>query len=253
MININDITFGYRRTKIFKNLSFKFNSEDKGKFIAIIGPNGCGKTTLLNILTGELKPQIGSVLYNGKSISSYSIKGISKIFAVVRQKTNIEFPFKCFDIVMMGRNPYRDRMSEYSNKDIDIVLEAMKKTDTYKLLNFLITEVSGGEYQRIMIARALAQSPEILFLDEAFSAMDIKYKVKILKLLKEIAKEKGMTIFSIMHDLNLAYKFSDKVCIISKGNIVKYGNTKDVLQKDIVKDIFKVDVELIEERGFFII
>ncbi|RKD21475.1 iron complex transport system ATP-binding protein [Caminicella sporogenes DSM 14501] len=252
MFDIQNITFGYGKFNIFENLSFKIDREDKGKFISIIGPNGCGKTTLLNILTGELKPKKGKIFYRQRDLSSYTIKELSKKIAVVRQRTNISFPFTCFDIVMMGRNPYRERLNEPTDEDIDIVVSFMKKTDTYKFMNSLVTEISGGEYQRVMLARALSQSPEILLLDEAFSAMDIAYKVKSLKLLKQVIREKNITVLSIMHDLNLVYKFSDKVCVISNGKVVRYGDSKKVLDQDLIKKVFAVDVELIEGKGFLI-
>lgn len=252
MLSVKNITFGYDKKNIFQGLSFQFPTEDRGKFISIIGPNGCGKTTLLNLLTGEFSPVKGEILYDDKNIKDFSVKELAKFFAVTRQRSNISFPFSCLDIVLMGRNPYKEKLSKSSDEDLEIVSDVMKKTDTYKFIPSLITEISGGEYQRVMLARALSQTPEILFLDEAFSAMDIAYKVKLLKLLKEIIKEKKITVISIMHDLNLAFKFSDKVCVMSQGNILSYGIPQDVLNEELIKSVFDIDVEMVKNKGFLI-
>lgn len=250
MIEVKDLSFNYKNKSIIKNLNF--NITDKGKFITIIGPNGCGKTTLMNLMTGNLKPNSGDIFYNNKKISSYSIRELSKYIALVKQKQNINFPYTCLDIVTMGRNPYKERLSDISKKDLEIVLDAMKKTETIQFADKLITKLSGGEFQRVMLAKALSQTPQVLFLDEAFSAMDIAYKVNNIKLLKKIIEEKGITVISIMHDINLAYRFSDKMCVIKDGNIIRYGNPTNIIDSDFINETFNIKVNLIEGKGFLI-
>ncbi|WFD09887.1 ABC transporter ATP-binding protein [Tepidibacter hydrothermalis] len=249
MIKVEGVSFKYNEKSILNNISLDI---DKGKFLSIIGPNGSGKTTLLNLLTGYLSNHKGIIQYKGKNISDYRVEELSQNFAIINQKGDIKFPFTCLEIVMMGRKPFLKRINKLSQIDKKIVYKAMETTDTLKFANSLVTKISGGEFQRVMIAKALTQDPKVLFLDEAFSAMDISQKIKCLKLIKRLVETKNLTVISVIHDLNLAYMFSDEVCVLKEGKVVAKGQTKDVMTTDFIAHVFDIEVDQIEDKGFLI-
>ncbi|CAH2212030.1 ABC transporter ATP-binding protein [Tepidibacter aestuarii] len=249
MIKVEAVSFKYNEKMILDSISLDV---DKGKFLSIIGPNGSGKTTLLNLLTGYLKADKGSIEYMGKNISNYSVEELSQNFAVINQKGDIKFPFTCLEIVMMGRKPFLKRINKLSQIDKKIVYKAMESTDTLKFANSIITQISGGEFQRVMIAKALTQEPKVLFLDEAFSAMDISQKIKCLKIIKKLVDTKNVTVISVIHDLNLAYMFSDEVCVLKDGKVVANGKTNDVMTTDFIGEVFDIQVDQVEDKGFLI-
>lgn len=150
----------------------------------------------------------------------------------------------------MGRKPHVGRFGKYNDTDFEIVNEVMELTDTRKFIDKPITEISGGEYQRVMLARALAQEPEVLFLDEAFSAMDLSYKLHFLKLIKNQVEKKKLTVVAVMHDLNLAYRFSDSICVLKEGLLKGIGHPKQILTENIINDVFGVKSEYIPDKGF---
>ncbi|SHJ62732.1 ABC transporter ATP-binding protein [Paramaledivibacter caminithermalis] len=249
MFIIENLDFSYGSKKILNDINLKIK---KGIFMSIIGPNGSGKTTLINLINGMNTNYSGNIRYLDKDLFEYSIEEKAKNFSIISQRSAIDFPFTCMEIVMMGRNPYKNRLNSLSEKDLGIVIDVMKKTDTFKFANSLITEVSGGELQRIILARALAQNPRVLFLDEAFSAMDISYKINAIRLIKKLVKEEGLTVVSVMHDINVAYKFSDEVCALKQGKVQGFGNPKEIITESFVYDVFDVEVEKINDKGFFV-
>ncbi|SHK40488.1 ABC transporter ATP-binding protein [Tepidibacter formicigenes] len=249
MFKVRNVSFSYKDKVILDDINF---SIEKGKFLSIIGPNGSGKTTLLNLLTGYLEKKSGSIEFLDKEIRNYSVEELSKNFAIISQNEDIKFPFTCLEIVMMGRNPFRERMKKLSEKDLDIVYKAMKITDTLKFSDSLITQISGGEFQRVILARALTQKPNILFLDEAFSAMDISQRIKALKIIKNLVIKEELTVVSIIHDLNLAYMFSDEVCVLKEGKLVALGSPNNIMTTEFINEVFDINVDRIENKGFLI-
>ncbi len=249
MFKINDLWFRYDSKYILKSINLTIK---KGSFISIIGPNGSGKTTLMNLLTGNLKKDTGEIFFLDKLLHAYSIETLAQVITVIYQKANIQFPFTCLEIVMMGRNPFKQRMKPLSEKDMEIVYEAMEVTDTLKFTDSLITEISGGEMQRVILARALAQEPQVLFLDEAFSAMDIAYRLRSLKLISQLVKEKNVTVISIMHDLNMAYAFSDEVIVLKEGKIRGTDCPQNLMTASFIKEIFDIDVYHVKGKGLIV-
>lgn len=249
MFEIENLNFSYGEKKILHDVSFELK---EGSFISIIGPNGSGKTTLINLINGINIAYVGNIKYLNKNLLEYSVEEKAKNFSIISQKSGIDFPFTCMEIVMMGRNPYKNRLNSLSEKDLKIVVDVMKKTDTFKFANSLITEISGGELQRIILARALAQNPGVLFLDEAFSAMDISYKVNAIKLIKRLVKEEGLTVVSVMHDINIAYNFSDEVCVLKEGKLQGFGKPQDFITESFIYNVFDIEVEKIGNKGFFV-
>lgn len=250
MYEIKQLNCFYDKKKVLYDIAF---SVKPGEFLTILGPNGSGKTTLLKVMTGFLQPTSGTVKLEGRSLNELSPGELARKIAFVSQDVRIKFPFTCLEVVMMGRNPFQGRSKKMDKEDLAIVHEAMETTETLKFADSLITEISMGEKQRVILARALAQTPEILFLDEAFSAMDVCYSIKSLNLLKKLVKEKNMTIVSVMHDLNMADTYSDTVLALNSGKIMKWGTAENVMVPSFIHSLFKIKVKKIGERGLAVL
>ena len=236
-INLHNIAFAYDNDMIIKNISCSFVS---GNFYSLIGPNGCGKTTLLDLISGFINPYSGHIDIDETPVSSLSKKEISKIIALVSQDYVINFPFSVKEVVMMGRHPYIPRFSHPSANDMERVDIMMEVTGILHLQDRKINELSGGERQRCVFARALCQDTQILLLDEAFSNMDINHTLQMLRLVKRSVKKNNKIVISVFHDLNLASSFSDDLMMLKEGEIQAFGNSQDVLTQQTIKDVFDV-------------
>lgn len=250
MFTVKKLNFSYGNKRVIKDISF---SIDHGQFITIIGTNGAGKTTLLNLLIHFLIPDNGEIYFFGRALYEYSFNELSKIIAYVPQEINIRTPFTCIDIVSMGRKPFKDRFERLNNEDLDIIYKSMEETDILKLSDSLINEISCGERQRVLFAKALSQNPKVFFLDEAFSAMDINYRIRCLNLLKKMIVKDGISVISIMHDLNMTDIYSDTILALDKGKVVKYGKKEDVLAIDFVNSLFKVRIKKVGRQGLIVL
>jgi len=218
-----------------------------GMFCGIIGPNGCGKTTLLDLLAKHRRPTAGRIAYGGRDLGTYSTKELSKEIALVPQNFYINFPFSVNEVVMMGRYPHIPRFSAPSPEDVDIVQEIMEKTEVSEFTGRFITELSGGERQRVVFARALAQDTHVLILDEATSNLDINHSISLLNICEKRMKEQGRTIISVMQDINLAAVYCDYLVFMSGGRIAIHGATKDVLNSDTIRKVFNIDSKVYAE------
>ncbi len=235
LININFISCAYGKDVILKNIVFDIF---EGEFLGIIGPNGSGKSTLLRALTRILKPFKGSIFYRDRNLYTIPQKEVAKDFAFVSQDTVFNFSFSVQDIVLMGRIPYLKRMRQETKHDFDLATESLKLTDTLSLAHRAINELSAGERQMVIIAKALAQEPAVLFLDEPTSHLDIGHQVQILSLLKEL-KAKGLTIVIIFHDLNLASEYCDRILMLNKGEVYKIGTPEEILTYQTIEEVYK--------------
>lgn len=240
-IEINDIEFGYRESLVLKGISFNIK---KGEFVSIIGPNGSGKSTLLKTLNNLYVPRNGRILIDGEEIDTYKKKDLAKKIAMVPQDTAIDYDFTVEDIVMMGRNPYKGRFQKDTDEDYKIVYEALEMTNTLYLKDRIITEISGGERQRVVIAKALAQKPSIILLDEPTSHLDINHQMDILNLLKRLNEEKGTTIILVIHDINLASRYSDKMILINHGKIQGIGTPEEVITINNMESTYNMKVAI---------
>lgn len=240
MIDVQNLNTGYAEHKVLHDVCFRI---DKYQFMGIIGANGSGKTTLLKSISGYLRPSSGSIRLFGKDIQKYTIKERAKLIGYVPQDIPIDFQFRCYDIVMMGRFPYLRRFHSKSNTDRDIVEDCMKLTDTWNFKDKMISQLSGGERQRVFIARALAQNPRILLLDEPISHLDIKYQVEILSLLRMLAA-KGILIIAILHDINQTSQFCDEIMILKAGRILAKGTPQKVITTQNIHSAFSIDIEV---------
>jgi len=239
MLDITSLSFNYGTVKVLDDITF---SADKGECIGIIGPNGSGKSTLLKTLSKILKPTSGRVVICGKELERYTPKELARHMAVVPQDTNMDFDFTCLEVVLMGRNPHMGRFELEGRKDMDIALESMMLTNTWHLRERPFSELSGGERQRVIIARALAQEPSILFLDEPVSHLDINHQIEILDLVKRLKDERGLVVIVILHDLNLAARYCDRLILLSENRILATGSPEDVLIQENIRRAFGANV-----------
>jgi iron complex transport system ATP-binding protein len=238
MIAVAKLNVTLTQRDILKNISLNI---EKGKFYCIAGPNGSGKTTFLRTLFNVIPVDKGLIHIDTHDINSYSQKKLARIEAVVPQNTYPECEFSSFDVVMMGRSPYLSPLQNESAKDIRIVMESMEITNTWHLKDTPVRYLSGGEKQRVIIARALAQQTEILLLDEPVSNLDIHHQIEILNLLKKLNDEKGITVIAVLHDLNHVFAYSHKVILIHEGRLVDIGTPENVLTCENIKKVFAVD------------
>ncbi len=247
-ISSNTLHFKYNNTKIIDGITFKL---EEGKFYGIVGPNGAGKTTLLKLMSKILKPAKGEIFIGDKNIVELSYAEIAKVIAHIPQNSSFQ-PFSVFEYVMLGRIPYLKRLQKEGSKDREIVENALKFTDTLKFKDKSITEISGGEKQRVVIAKALAQEPKILFADEPTSQLDIKYQVETLKIFKQLTKQ-GMMVICTLHDLNLAAMFCDALMLMHNGKIFATGSPENVLTEENIKNVYGIDVEVKRAKFLYIV
>ena len=238
IINVKNLSFGYsRQNEILENLCFNV---EQGEFLAIAGPNGVGKTTILNLLCALLAPDAGSIEIDSVDIKSYSTKKLSQKIAVVRQESVPAFDFTVTEVVSMARTPYLTTFGFESNTDKNIVTDAMRTTDTQQFASRTLGELSGGERQRVFIARAIAQDTIILLLDEPTSFLDLKHQVGIYDLLKQAQLQKNKTIVIITHDINLAAQYADKILLLGTDKTYHIGEPKEVFNAEQIEKVFGV-------------
>lgn len=250
LLKIEDLSLGYPSKTIFHSLEWEVQ---KGEFWSILGPNGSGKTTLLKALGGWLKPLTGSVVFKGRNINEISQKEIAKSIGIVLSEEGIN-GFTVFENVLMGRYPWLSQFNNAQQKDYKIVEEVLQDVNLWEKRNQKIGELSQGERQRVWIARALAQEPEILILDEPTAHLDIKNQSNIFNLLEQIRLEKGLTIIAILHNMELAAAFSSNLVLIKAGEMIAKGKKQDVLTVNNLSQLYGVPVKSIlnesEERYF---
>ncbi|OHW62342.1 putative siderophore transport system ATP-binding protein YusV [Andreesenia angusta] len=242
-IEVRNLSWSYGEEKVLRGIDFQV---EVGKFYSVIGPNGSGKTTLFKLISSALELKGGSIYLNERDAKTYTKKELAKTVATVPQNTAVEFDFSVEDIVMMGRSPYLRRFQSESEVDLEIVECAMKMVDIVHLREKKINGISGGERQRAIIARAIAQSADIMLLDEPISHIDLRYQIELLDTVRKLNREKGVTVVAILHDLNLAAEYSDKLFLISKGEIVAKGSPEEVLTASNIEEVYGLKVNLVE-------
>lgn len=253
MIKVNGLSFGYGKKPLFNNLDCEMTFDSDNRVLAMIGPNGCGKSTLLKIVAGHLKAHEGDICINNQSIKEIPSKERPKVLGMIQQNAKFDFPFSCFDTVLMGRYAHKGEFEDYRPIDVEASISALKEVGMNHLLDQKVTEISGGEFQRVLIARTIAQGPKFILLDEAFSAMDIRHKQETIELLRTHAIEQNTYIVMVVHDINLAYKYADSVVMMKDGEIVHQGKTNEVINEETIYSIFDVRMKKIEDEGFLLI
>jgi iron complex transport system ATP-binding protein len=237
-IQAKDIPFSYSNRPLFDGLSV---SVGEGEFVGLVGPNGSGKTTFLNLLSRVLRPSRGSIMVDGSDIKSFSARALAQRLAVVPQEAPIIFPFTVSEVVLMGRAPHLQTILE-REEDFEIADEAMKMTGVKHLASRPVTNLSGGERQGVIIARALAQRPSILLLDEPTAFLDIKHQVDIYDILTGLNRERRMTILAVSHDLNLASHYCERVLVFKEGRLMFDGPPGRAITSDTVRDVYGANV-----------
>ena len=241
---LNHISFNYADRKVIDDISLALVP---GKFYGIIGPNGSGKTTMLDLLARHRLPDEGDIFYLGKALSSFSKKELSRKIALVPQNFYINFPFTVKEIVMMGRYPHIPRFAAPSSDDLNILQNIMQLTEINEFADRYITELSGGERQRVVFARALAQDTPVLILDEATSSLDINFSINLLNIAEQRVKQNGDTVVAVMQDINLAAGYCDYLVFMSHGRIAAHGETDSVLNPETLRSVFNVEARVYQE------
>ena len=217
-------TFGKRN--VLNQLSF---SIEKGEFFIIIGPNGSGKTTLLKLLAGIIKLQEGDLTILGLANRSYTPRALARAVAFVPQRLPVDLPFTVSQTVMLGRAPYQGALGIEREQDLEIARQAMGFTGLDHLSDHTLDQLSGGEQQRVFIARAICQEPDIMLLDEPTASLDLAHQVKVMDLMEQLKLEKGITVIMVSHDINLAAMYGDRVLLLKDGDIACIGLPTEVL------------------------
>jgi iron complex transport system ATP-binding protein len=250
-IEVKNLSFAHPVDKIDKgeNLLNKtinnFNIEFKhGQFYSLLGPNGSGKTTFLDLLTGFLKPDSGSILFDNQNINTFSKKELARKIALVSQDYYINFPYTVKEVVSMGRHPYIGRFSALDKEELNIVNAVADITDIKDLMERNITRLSGGERQRCVFARALCQKTPVLLLDEAFSNMDISHSFNLLKIIIKKIRETNLIVISVFHDINFAASWSDKMIFLKKGKVIASGSPENVMTQKIIKNVYNIEAKV---------
>lgn len=215
-----------------------------GEFLSIIGPNGSGKSTLLGLLGGLLSPARGQVRFGGREVSLLEPRERARRVAYVRQESPLVFPISVEDFVLLGRFPFADRLGFHSARDRETACWAMEVTSLDRLAARRLDEISGGERQRVVLARALAQEPELLLLDEPTANLDLNFQVEMLRLICRLAEEHGFVVIAVMHELNLASEFSEHVLLLKGGRLFRYGEPSEVLTRAALEEVYDVLVSV---------
>ena len=216
----------------------------RGSFTGLLGPNGCGKTTLLKLMAGVLRPSDGTVRLEGRSLADLPRRVAARHVAVVPQETHPAFDYTALEIVLMGRHPHLGPLQLEGPDDLAIAHEALDATGTAALAQRLFTSLSGGERQRVVIASALAQQPDVLLLDEPTASLDLGYQLEVASLLKHLGRERNVTMVMATHDLNLAASMCTDVALLRDGRLLAHGPTADVLTAATVRTLYDVEADV---------
>jgi iron complex transport system ATP-binding protein len=242
-IQTNNLGFGYNRQRVLDGVQL---SVERGEMVGILGPNGSGKTTLLKILAAVLTAE-GDIKLNGRDIRTYRRPELSKFLAAVPQESQVAFPYTVAEIVLMARASRHNCFAFEGAHDLEVARKNMELTETASLADRYLHELSGGEKQRVMIARALTQEPEILLMDEPAAFLDLKHQLHTLALMRRLNREQGLTIVAAFHDLNLAAAFFPRLVILRQGKIYRDGSPQQILTEETIHQVYGVRVKVRRE------
>jgi iron complex transport system ATP-binding protein len=241
MLRLEQVNFSYPNRSVLNDINLEI---PRRSFLALIGPNGSGKTTLLRIMSRVLQPQRGSVLLEGQPIARLSARALAKKMAVISSEQSFEFPFSVRDVAAMGRFPHLTRLERLTALDWEIVDKALEMTHTDGFENRAISQLSSGERQRVLLARAIAQQPSLLLLDEPNAHLDINHQITIFNLLRSLQQDLGMTIVVVLHDLGAAAAFCESVLLLHQGRIVKIGRPDEVITAELIRKTYGAEVHV---------
>ncbi|WP_250278824.1 ABC transporter ATP-binding protein [[Clostridium] colinum] len=240
MIKLENVSAYYGKKQVLKNINFEIK---KNENFIIIGLNGCGKTTLLKTICNTIE-FTGNVYIKNKNVKHYKRKELAKQLCMLGQINNIYFNYTVFDTVMMGRYIYSDAFSiKESLKDIEIVENALKIVNLYNIKDQKIDTLSGGQLQRVFLAKIITQNPQIILLDEPTNHLDLPYQIELINFLKKWGKEENKTIIGVLHDINLALNLTDNILALDNGEIKYFGKSKEFLNSNKINEIYKMDIK----------
>lgn len=247
MIDIKNLSFAYHQKRILNNISLEAKS---GQFVGILGANGCGKSTLLRNILGFLRFDSGSIRILDREISTYSPKELAKIMSYIPQKSSLSMPMLVRDFILAGRYAkLKNAMFGYESVDYEIVSEIMKKLKLSEYGDRICGSLSGGEFGRVLLARALVNEPKILLLDEPTSAMDLHYAIEILNIVRKCVHN-GICAVIVLHDLNLASAFCDEIILMKKGKILSSGSAENLFTEEILAEVYDgLRCEIVRHNG----
>jgi iron complex transport system ATP-binding protein len=239
LLSVHGLTVSYAAHTVLRDVSFEVA---RGDLVVVLGPNGAGKTTLLRTIAKVVSPKVGTVLLDGRDIAKLPVGQLMKTLSVVPQSEGSVFSFTVQDIVAMGRTPHLPPLAPLSQRDWQIIREAMEATDVWELRDRLFTELSGGEQRRVLIAKALAQEPQLLLLDEPTANLDLHYQLEVVELIQRLNRERGITVLAVLHDLNLAAMLGYRFILMHRGRIYALGNADEVLTPQNIQQVYGVPV-----------
>lgn len=242
MLNIKNLSVSYNNRQILHDVSFDVKN---GEVLALIGPNGAGKSTLIRAVSGVIESH-GEIQTDGKNFHEMNSMQRARYIAVVPQAISLPPAFSVWETVLMGRTPYLGFLGNASKHDEELVRDSLSRVNALNFSERRVGELSGGEQQRILLARALCQSTPILLLDEPTSHLDLQYQVSLLELIRELAKENNLAVLVAMHDLNLAARYADRIALMVAGHIKAIGTPKEVLQPALIADAYCLPVQVVQ-------
>jgi len=234
---LDQVSFSYGDKKALDGLSLQI---EPGRFYGLVGPNGCGKSTLLDLLMGNRSPESGRIEFGGRPLEQYGRRQLAQHLALVPQEFTIHFAFTVLEVVLMGRHPYLPRFGAATSEDLAIVRKAMAAIGIGDFADRYVTELSGGEKQRVVVARALAQATPVLMLDEATSNLDVGHTMEIFNVARERVRERGETVIAVVHNLNLAAAYCDELIFMQDGRVAACGPTRETLTPAVIQEVFGV-------------
>ena len=248
-MEVRDLFFSYGKNKVLKGTSFTI---EEGKITTIMGANGCGKSTLFNLMTKNLYPRKGNIFLHGKNIQNLGLKDFARRVSIVHQYNSSADDITVERLVSFGRTPHMKMMQGHSDEDEKLIRWAMEVTNVLKYRDREVSRLSGGQRQRVWIAMALAQNTKILFLDEPTTYLDIRYQIEILELVKKLNREYGITIIMVLHDINQAIHFSDRIIGLKDGQVAVHGAPDEVITEKCIRDLYEISlgVTVIEGKKF---
>ena len=241
-LKVEKLTYDIGGTRILKDITFDV---EENTFVGVIGPNGSGKSTMLKSIYGVNKPSGGNIYFEGEDLLKISSKDRAKKIAVLAQESGGQFDFSVQQVVEMGRYPHKNTLENYSKHDLEIVDRVLyeMKLDNYRERSF--NTLSGGEQQRVLIARLLVQESKFIILDEPTNHLDIGHQIEIMNIIKKM----GVTVLSAIHDMNMAAIYCDKLVIMKKGEVITQGSVEETLTSEMLKDLFNVEAEIHDLKG----
>jgi len=244
-IFIDDVSYKIEGSEILRHVSMEISAG----MVGIIGPNGAGKTTLLRNISGYFRPTTGAVLIDGANVAGMDVKTRAQKMALVPQNYAMEYDFSVLEIVLMGRNPHKKMFEADSADDIKLARESIAMAGISHLENRSVLGLSGGEWQRMIIARALCQQSEILLLDEPVSSLDIRHQTGILRIVRELVDRRHLIAVCVLHDLNLALHYCTEIVLMHEGRLAAHGRPAEVLTQEHLEHVYQTDINIIKYNG----